>query len=537
MQAWTWEWLRVGVTNWQTGIFTTLWILVNLWLFIIGYLEQRNDPGLSRLNRPIGTSIYFSRGAGLVLMFNGMLILLPVCRNIISLLRMIKPLRSIITFDKNIHFHKMIAWTMLAFTGVHLIAHVINFAVVEATGLLDNRSAINLLWTHPAGITGVVMLACMILIYTSAMAPIRHQSFELFWYLHHLAFPFMIALLLHSSGCFVKLSTGSCKPYGTWQAASIGLGIYVFERLLRMYRSRQVTYLTKVIQHPSKTIEIQFKKRGFTYLPGQYIFVNVPEISKYEWHPFTLTSTPEEDFVGLHIRIMGDWTEKFARRLGYFEEGKELKQNEGRLTSNELPEIKIDGPFGAPSQQVFDYEQLILVGAGIGVTPFASILKHLWYQYRMFRNNGSSKNGWKLKKVTFIWIARETEAFQWFQSLLAAIEDAVNDGFLEISLYLTGKMSKSIMNNIIIQANDSKDAITNLRSRTNFGRPDFQQIFQDYKLRLAGLETGISLSQAEQRLVGVFFCGPDPIKLKIREASNKLSDQSVRFEVYSEKFS
>lgn len=42
--------------------------------------------------------------------------------------------------------------------------------------------------------------------------------------------------------------------------------------------------------------------------------------------------------------------------------------------------MAIDGPFGTASEDVFRYEVVMLVGAGIGVTPFASILKSVWYK-------------------------------------------------------------------------------------------------------------------------------------------------------------
>lgn len=45
-----------------------------------------------------------------------------------------------------------------------------------------------------------------------------------------------------------------------------------------------------------------------------------------------------------------------------------------------VPRLAIDGPFGTASEDVFRYEVVMLVGAGIGVTPFASILKSVWYK-------------------------------------------------------------------------------------------------------------------------------------------------------------
>lgn len=57
------------------------------------------------------------------------------------------------------------------------------------------------------------------------------------------------------------------------------------------------------------------------------------------------------------------------------------------------PRIAVDGPFGTASEDVFSYEVVMLVGAGIGVTPFASILKSVWYKYC---NNATNL---RLKKV------------------------------------------------------------------------------------------------------------------------------------------
>jgi NADPH oxidase len=54
--------------------------------------------------------------------------------------------------------------------------------------------------------------------------------------------------------------------------------------------------------------------------------MNMPELSGYQWHPFTLTSAPEEPFASVHIRIVGDWTRQLARRVGY---GQDLCDMEG----------------------------------------------------------------------------------------------------------------------------------------------------------------------------------------------------------------
>jgi NADPH oxidase len=85
------------------------------------------------------------------------------------------------------------------------------------------------------------------------------------------------------------------------------------------------------------------------------------------------------------------------------------------MLGRSLPVIRIDGPFGAPAQDVLSNEVAVLIGAGIGVTPFASILKDIWYKQQ------SHKLG-ALRRVLFVWINREAENFEWFNALLKNLE-------------------------------------------------------------------------------------------------------------------
>jgi NADPH oxidase len=157
-----------------------------------------------------------------------------------------------------------------------------------------------------------------------------------------------------------------------------------FERFIREYRARQKTTLTKVIFHPGmlsflllpgNTLEIQFDKPSMDYKPGMYLFLNVPELSRFQWHPFTITSTPEEPFISVHIRLMGDWTNQLAELVGAFKGGITSKN------ASRLPTLRVDGPFGAPAEDLYDYKTAVLVGAGIGVTPAAALLKSIWYRH------------------------------------------------------------------------------------------------------------------------------------------------------------
>jgi hypothetical protein len=116
--------------------------------------------------------------------------------------------------------------------------------------------------------------------------------------------------------------------------------------------------------------------------------------------------------------------------------------------------LLIDGPHGAPSQHVFEVDAAILVGAGIGVTPFVSILRtiidHIWERRGVNDRRGKPCLP---KKVLFFWIGYrpEVEAFRWFLEQLALWEKKFDeirarpenaDLFLDIQLYLTLRTAK-----------------------------------------------------------------------------------------------
>ena len=111
---------------------------------------------------------------------------------------------------------------------------------------------------------------------------------------------------------------------------------------------------------------------------------------------------------------------KDEKSLSYGSGRGDFVEIETAPNSQPLPMIRIDGPYGAPAEDVFNSEVAILIGAGIGVTPFASILKHIWYRQR--RGNLGA-----LKRVEFIWVCRDAPSFGWFQSLLQEVESAQTD--------------------------------------------------------------------------------------------------------------
>ncbi|CAE1155717.1 NOX2 [Acanthosepion pharaonis] len=128
--------------------------------------------------------------------------------------------------------------------------------------------------------------------------------------------------------------------------------------------------LAFVVKHPCNTIQLQLKRAGgFKIEPGQYVFLQCPRISRLEWHPFTLTSAPGDDYISVHIRRVGEWTNALAKAC--------FVDDNITPTPRQLPIMAVDGPFGTATEDVFTYKVDVFIGTGIGVTPFASVLKYI----------------------------------------------------------------------------------------------------------------------------------------------------------------
>ncbi|KAI5793781.1 ferric reductase NAD binding domain-containing protein [Peziza echinospora] len=511
-------------------IFVGVFILLHMFVFGFGFIHYTLKDNLVGPRAIFGITLPIARSAALVLHVDVALVLLPVCRTLISMARQ-TPLNGIVQFDKNITFHKLTAWSIVFFSWLHTIAHWNNFAQLAIKQKLGFVGWLQANFVSGPGWTGYLMLIALMAMVVTAVEKPRRANFERFWYTHHLFLVFFFFWSFHGAFCMIKPDREPfCDGIGVfWKFWMVGGLIYLAERTMREIRGKHKTFISKVIEHPSNVVEIQIKKDHTKPRAGQYIFFCCPEVSIWQYHPFTLTSAPEEDYISIHVRCAGDFTTALAKTLGCNFGSKDKdkrKARESRVIGVDartrddvdpalrrvLPRVYIDGPFGSASEDVFNFECSVLVGAGIGVTPFASILKSIWY-----RANYPQKKT-RLSKVYFFWICRDFGSFEWFRSLLLAIEAQDISHLIEIHTYLTAKIKSDDATNIMINdANAEKDTITGLRAPTNFGRPNWDTIFKGIRTIHAPAE------------VGVFFCGPKPLGSTLHNKCNEYSEPGFSF--------
>lgn len=296
-------------------------------------------------------------------------------------------------------------------------------------------------------------------------------------------------------------------------------------------------------------VEIQFDKPSFKYKAGQWLFLQVPGVSKYQWHPFTITSCPFDPYVSVHVRQVGDFTRALGDALGAGSAQAKLYDGVDPMgmyevalqNGQQMPSLRIDGPYGAPAEDVFENEIAVVIGTGIGVTPWAAILKNIWH----LRQSPNPPK--RLRRIEFIWVCKDTGSFEWFQTLLSSLESQSTEAarlpgsngveFLKIHTFLTQKLDMDTQQNIVLNSvGADQDPLTELKSRTNFGRPNFYRMFEGMRDGILDRSYINGLEGSMTTTVGVYFCGPSVAARDIKKAAKKASTKEVNFRFWKEHF-
>ncbi len=389
MMKWAFYYLSLG----KEIIFVLIWVAVQKYLFFDTLQSFHSSPQFASTNELTGYGVALAKACAAVINFNSALLVVSMCQISITALQA-SPLGRIIPFEKYRVAHRMASCSIVTYSLVHTAAHYYNYAQIPTNWLA-------LAFKTGPGLTGHGLWLCLLTIGgTSLFKCVRKSSFEVFWYTHYLSLVFLLLLNFHGAFCFIKRDFNpQCPGARSWRWLVGPCTLFMVELAIREWRSHRFTFISKVVVHQANVIEIQLKKPSFVFKPGQYVQLNCPEISFVQWHPFTVTSAPEEGFISVHVKMVGCWTKKLGALLGVqFKEGVN-----GYTAPAQFPQIFIDGPYGSVSESFDRFDVAICIGAGIGQTPFASILKSMWYSITHPTQQA------KLKRIVYYGLSREVQ--------------------------------------------------------------------------------------------------------------------------------
>ncbi|KAL1408716.1 ferric-chelate reductase Frp1 [Vanrija albida] len=267
--------------------------------------------------------------------------------------------------------------------------------------------------------TGVVAAVGLLMMFLTSFQPIRKMFYE-FFLIAHIAFAlmFIVAAYLHWPDF----------DYWVWPCLLIwGLDRFVsMARMIVINKAWLLPFAKRRAEHSACKVElvdpnvvrITVNRPILRWIPGQHAYVTMPQVAalRYEQHPFTLATIPDES--GDAVFIVRAQT-GFTRRLV------------NSLTTDVTTDINayIEGPYGT-THRMNHFDTVVLVAGGTGITYALShlldIIKH--------GREGNTAVG----VVHLVWNVRQGANVAWIAPFInAALEKGSGNTRVVLSVYIT----------------------------------------------------------------------------------------------------
>jgi len=258
-------------------------------------------------------------------------------------------------------------------------------------------------YDHFLPTTGMAAVLGLILIGLSSLQKIRRENFATFAMLHYVLAPLtFIAICIHYNKAILYAS-GSLLYY---LASNFPTWIENFWR--RRYSGQQSNVKiiaveklecdnsTSNLQRPCIALTMQASESAMRqYFPGAFVYLSAPSISKVS-HPFTANRVVgQANQIRIIFRVRGPFTKAlesdlFSRLvttaplvIDCEDNNSEEFQNQHLSTKyyppKAIPRLYLDGYHGSGMlrSQISSHDICVIVAAGIGITPYLSLLSEL----------------------------------------------------------------------------------------------------------------------------------------------------------------
>ncbi|KAJ8440331.1 hypothetical protein Cgig2_012767 [Carnegiea gigantea] len=276
------------------------------------------------------------------------LLLFPILRGL-SILRLLG-----IQFEASVRYHIWLGTSVVFFATLHgagtLFIWATSHYIQKEMWRWQKQGRIYL--------AGEITLITGLVIWISSLAVVRRKRFDVFYYMHHLYIVFLVFFLLHA---------GDRHFYMVFP----GVFLFGLDKLLQLTQSRPLTQILSASIFPGKVIELTLPKDSrLKYTPTSILFIKIQTISKFHWHPFSVTSSSSvnDRTISVMIKCEGQWTNSVYDLL---------HQEIDSPHQTKCIDVAVEGPYGPASFDFVRYDGLLLIGGGIGITPILSILQEI----------------------------------------------------------------------------------------------------------------------------------------------------------------
>ena len=265
--------------------------------------------------------------------------------------------------DRLIQWHRRIAPWALVLIGLHITFITLGYAQLAKAGILHQFW--QFLTSYPDMLAAAVAFGLLIMGgVTSIRKARRRLKYETWWIVHlylYLALALAFAHQIVTGVSFIGHPLTRAAWIVVW-AATAGM-VLVYRVLLPISRSlRHQLKVVSVTEEAPGVVSVVCSGRQISWLAvsgGQ--FFQWRFMTRELWwhaHPYSLSALPRAPFIRVTVKGLGDQ----SRALAHLKPG---------------TRVFIEGPYGALTRHARLSDRVVLIGAGVGVTPLRALLEDL----------------------------------------------------------------------------------------------------------------------------------------------------------------
>jgi predicted ferric reductase len=282
---------------------------------------------------------------------------------VVALVARFGPLERAIGQDRLVRWHRRLGPWPLYLLVLHGSLITIGYARAAKDGVLHQFG--QLLWTYPgvlaATVGGALLIAAGVTSYRLAR---RRMAYETWWTVHlytYLALFLSFSHQVDTGASFV----GHPAARAWWTALWVGtLALVLVARVgLPVWRSlRHRLTVVGVSPEGPDAYSVLLRGRRLDRLPvagGQFLHWRF--LRRGLWwqaHPYSLSAAPTGRHLRITVKVLGDHSAALRR----------LRRG---------TRVAIEGPYGVFTADARHGDRVLLIGAGVGITPIRALLEEL----------------------------------------------------------------------------------------------------------------------------------------------------------------